>query len=150
MAWLGPALGIFGSALFSVVLLPASARGRARRPRQFAELGAPDGRHRPPAGRDRRPGHHQLPDLAGRDQRIPSLALPDESPSDVLDLARDPAFPGTRLVILVGGEHGRWPDVLDTDVPDADCFRELDLGDPVRPACPIRSRTSRAFEIVCP
>ena len=57
--------------------------------------------------------------------------------------------PGTRLVILVGGEHGRWPDVLDTDVPDADCFKELDLG-PGPAGVPDPLKDTRAFEIVCP
>ena len=81
--------------------------------------------------------------------RIPSLALPDEPPTDVLDLARQPAFAGTHLLIVLGGDHGRWPDVLDTSTPGAECFQELDLGPgPVGVEDPLED--VRAFEIVCP
>jgi hypothetical protein len=81
--------------------------------------------------------------------RIPTLALPDESPSDVLDLARQPEFAGTHLLVLLGGEHGRWPDVLATGAPDAECFRELDLGPGAAGAADPLADT-RVFEIACP
>ena len=74
-------------------------------------------------------------------QRIPALALPDESPTDVLDLAHDPAFAGTHLLVIVGEGHGRWPAVLDTATDGAACFRELDLGP--GPSGPTRSARGR-------
>jgi hypothetical protein len=81
--------------------------------------------------------------------RIAALALPDESPKDVLDLANDPAFPGTHLLIILGDEHGRWPAVLTTGAPGAECFRKLDLGPgPAGVTDPLAD--THAYEIVCP
>ena len=58
----------------------------------------------------------------------PALALPDEPPAAVLDLAA--AFPGTRFLVILGDEHGRWPAVL-TAEPTTDagrrCFQPVDL-----------------------
>src|SRR4029079_10742950 len=149
VAWLGPALGIFGSALFSYVLLSGFAGGARDTAAQLAELERRMAAIGHPLDATAGPVLTNYPIWLAEAARIPSLALPDESPSDVLDLARDPAFAGTRLLILVGGEHGRWPDVLDTDVPDAACFKELDLG-PGPAGVPDPLETTRAFEIVCP
>ena len=59
-------------------------------------------------------------------QRIPALALPDESPEDVLDLAR--AFPRTHLLVIVGRASDHWPGDLETHQPGSDCFTPIDLG----------------------
>jgi hypothetical protein len=61
-------------------------------------------------------------------QRIPSLALPDETPEDILDLAR--TFPGTRLMVLVSPEGKHWPGDLEAGLPGSACFRPVDLGPP--------------------
>ena len=142
VAWLGALLGIFGSA---AVLRRAAAvlrRGLAR-----------DGRALRGARRDGWPiAGHPLDATAGpvitnfpiwlaESQRIPALALPDEPPVDVLDLAHDPAFPGTHLLVVAGGSHGQWPAVLDTATEGADCFREIDLGAPAGRRTRSRSRT---------
>ena len=51
-------------------------------------------------------------------QRIPTLALPDEPPTDVLDLAaRSP----DALLVIMDKDHGDWPAVLDTDAPGTEC-----------------------------
>ena len=62
-------------------------------------------------------------------QRIPSLALPDEPPEDVLDLAR--TFPGTRLMVLISAEGKHWPDDLEAGLPGSECFQPVDLGPPI-------------------
>jgi hypothetical protein len=82
-------------------------------------------------------------------QRIPSLALPDEPPRDVLDLANDPRF-NAKLVVLLDADSTHWPHDLDAGVDGAACFRELDLGvDPSTAALdPLWG--VRAFEVVCP
>jgi hypothetical protein len=149
VAWLGPALGIFGSALFSAVLLTGFAAGAHDTAAQFAELDRRMAAAGHPLDASAGPVLTNFPIWLAETSRIPSLALPDESPSDVLDLARDPAFAGTHLLIVIGGDHGRWPDVLDTAAPDAGCFRELDLG-PGPAGGPDPLRDTRAFEIVCP
>ena len=149
IAWLGPALGIFGSALFSIVLLTGFASGARDTASQFAELERRMAAIGHPLDATAGPVLTNFPIWLAETSRIPALALPDESPSDVMDLARDPAFQGTRLVILVGGHQGRWPDLLDGALPDAACFRELNLGPgPAGSTDPLRD--TRVFEIVCP
>jgi hypothetical protein len=59
-------------------------------------------------------------------QRVASLALPNEPPSDVLDLASE--FPGTRYLILTSPEGGHWPADLENGSPGAECFVPVDLG----------------------
>ena len=80
---------------------------------------------------------------------VRALALPAEEPSDIVDLASDPGFAGTRLLIVIGDDHGGWPAVLDRPGPDVDCFHELALGPgPAGVADPLAN--VRAFEIACP
>ncbi len=55
--------------------------------------------------------------------RVPTLGLPDESPSSVLDLARH--FDAHLLVVT--DTHGIWPGVLTQGGPDAACFVPVDL-----------------------
>ncbi len=53
-------------------------------------------------------------------ERIPTLALPQESPAQVADLARH--FGVDYLVVSIGPSHGRWPAVLGEGGTDAACF----------------------------
>lgn len=52
--------------------------------------------------------------------RVPALALPDELPESVLDLAR--TFGATLLVLDSEPAHGSWPAVLGSDDAAARCF----------------------------
>lgn len=148
VAWLGPTLGIFGSLLFSAVLLPGFAGGSRETATKFEELGRRMAAIGHPLDASAGPVITNFPIWLAETSRIPALALPDEPPSDVLDLAHAPAFAGTHLLILIGGDHGRWPGILDTPTPGAECFRELDLG-PGPPGMTDPLATTRAFEIVC-
>lgn len=146
VAWLGPTLGVAGSLLFSAVLLPSFGAGSRETAAQYEELG----RRMAAVGRplDRRAGPviSNFPIWLAETQRIPALALPNESPSDVLDLAR--TF-DARLLVLVGGEHGQWPAVLSGGATDAECFRQVDLGPgPTGKADPLSG--TQLYEIVCP
>ena len=58
--------------------------------------------------------------------RVPTLALPDEPPADVLDLVA--AFPGARYLILSDPEGKHWPADLESGSPGSDCFTPIDLG----------------------
>ena len=75
--------------------------------------------------------------------RVPTLALPDESPESVLDLAR--TFGAKLLIVSTDTEHGRWPSVLDAGGPSAACFVPV-------PAATVPSGTGeiRAYRIACP
>jgi len=80
-------------------------------------------------------------------QRVDSLALPDEPPADVLDLARH--FPGTHLLVLIEPEGTHWPADLATGAPSADCFRRLDLGSHAGSG-PDPLADTTVYEIACP
>ena len=147
VAWLGPLLGIFGSLLFSVALLPSFGSGSSTTAEQYRQLAAAmDGIGHPLDGSSG-PVITNFPIWMAETQRIDALALPDEPPRDVLDLAS--TF-GARLVVLLDADSSHWPHDLDAGVDGASCFHELDLG-----AAPSRSTgdalgTARAFEVVCP
>jgi hypothetical protein len=78
--------------------------------------------------------------------RVPTLALPDESPADVLDLA---AHFGARWLIVTSTDHGRWPAVLDGPDPGAQCFQELPLPLPADPVAADALASVRVFRIGC-
>jgi len=147
VAWLGALLAVFASTLFSVALLPAfgggvdaTARTYAVLARQMAVLGAPlDGSA---------PVIHDFPIWLAETARVPSLALPDETPADVLDLATDPRF-GARWLIVAKADHGDWPAILDGSSPMADCFREVNLPVPEDPADADAIAGFRVFRIGC-
>ena len=81
-------------------------------------------------------------------ERVESLALPAETPADVLDLAA--AFPGTRLLVIVGEDHGDWPAVLDSGAPGTECYTPLDLGPAAPGVSPDPLEDVRVYVIGCP
>ena len=147
VAWLGPALGIFGSILFSVVLLPSFGSGSRETAQQFDELARRMAAAGAPLDRSAGPVITDFPIWLSDATGVDALALPDEPAADVLDLAR--AFPGTRYVVVMG-EHGRWPAAADGSDAAARCFRELDLGAASPGLDPDPLADTRAFEVVCP
>jgi hypothetical protein len=80
-------------------------------------------------------------------QRVPVLALPNEPPEDVLDLADH--FSGTRLLVLVGQGGSHWPADLETAQPGSDCFTPLDLGAYTGPGTDPLADTT-VYDIQCP
>ena len=116
VAWLGPLLGIFGSLLFSVVLLPTFGAGSRDDRGALRGAGRPDGRDRPPARRQRRPGHHQLPDLAGRDAADPGPGPPRRTADATSSTWRTIPLRRDTLVVLIDADSTHWPDDLDAGV----------------------------------
>ncbi|HYO44236.1 MAG TPA: hypothetical protein VES19_13650 [Candidatus Limnocylindrales bacterium] len=146
VAWTGAVLTVGGSALFAVALLPAVSSGSAGSAQTYAVLG----RELAAAGvpmDGSEPVIHDFPIWLAETQRIPALALPDETPADVLDLAD--TFGATWLV-MAEGDHGEWPEVLDAGAePDAACFREVELGVPADPAEARAIEDVRVWRIGC-
>jgi hypothetical protein len=147
VAWLGPLLGIFGSLLFSVALLPSFGAGSSGTADQYRQLAAAMSDIGHPLDGSSGPVITNFPIWMAETQRIDALALPDEPPRDVLDLAS--TF-GAKLVVLLDADSTHWPHDLDAGVDGSACFHELDLG-----AAPSRSPGDalagvRAFEVVCP
>jgi hypothetical protein len=147
VAWLGPTLGVFGALLFSVVLLPTFGGGSADTARLYDELGRRAAAAGRPLDSTAGPVISNFPIWLAETQRIPTLGLPNEPPSDVLDLAR--SFPGTRLMILVDAAGPHWPGDLANGSPGAECFRRVDLGPgPAGERDPLAA--TELYEIVCP
>ena len=76
-----------------------------------------------------------------------ALALPNESPASVADLA---THFGSRLLVMVGDEHGDWPAVLDEGGPGTECFHELAVPVPADPKRAEALDDVRVFEVACP
>ena len=147
VAWLGALLGVFGSLLFSVALLPTFGNGSAVTAERYRELAAVMADIGHPLDASAGPVITNFPIWLAETQRIPALALPDEPPRDVLDLAS--TFKA-RLVVMLDAESSHWPADIDRGADGAACFRELDLdAAPHRPTDGAL-RDVRAFEIVCP
>ncbi len=146
VAWLGALLAVGWSVLFSAVLLPSSATASADTARtytvlaqQLAAAGEPlDGSS---------PVVADFPIWTAEAERVPALALPNEPPSSVLDLARH--F-NARLLVLADGTRGDWPGVLADGSPAAACFHELALPAPASPGDAAAIRDVRVWRIACP
>lgn len=156
VAWLGAVAGVGASVAFSLLLLPGFAEGATDRQVQYATLASRMAAAGHPLDASAGPVITDFPIWLADTQRIPTLALPDESPASILSLARDPRFAGTHLLVVMDPEHGRWPAVLDGPDPDAACFREIPLAGSAAVAAPAPAPATdplagvRAFEIVCP
>ena len=148
VSWLGPLLGFTSSLLFTAALLPTFGAGSRAADQMYAILGARMAAAGVPMDASAGPVISNYPIWIAETAGVSALALPDEPPTAVLDLAA--AFPGTRLVVVTGDGHAHWPHDIDAGVDDAECFREVDLGAPANPATPDPIADTRVFEIVCP
>jgi hypothetical protein len=147
VAWLGAALGVFGSALFCLVFVPAYGADARQTEAQYAAID----RRMAAAGRALQAGGPVItnfPIWLSEATGARALALPAESPLDVLDLAA--SFEGTRTLIVIGDDHGEWPTILDGTVPGSDCFEEIELRPPAGEPDEAALQDVRAFAIVCP
>lgn len=126
VAWLATVLGVGGSLLFSVALLPSFGGGSRATATMYEELGTRLAAIGRPLDATAGPVLSNFPIWMAETHRVPSLALPDEPPEDVLDLVS--AFPGTRLLVLSSPEGDHWPQDLEAGLPGSECFTPLDLG----------------------
>jgi hypothetical protein len=124
VAWLGAALAIAASAVLTIGTIPAdgaagdnvAARYRAL-PNALAQAGVP-------LPTDGSPVITDFPIWLATQTGVNAIALPDEQPSDVLDLANH--F-GAKLLIVDQGNDGAWPAILDQEAPGSGCFRIVPL-----------------------
>lgn len=126
VAWLATVLGVGGSLLFSVALLPSFGGGSRATAAMYQELGTRLAAVDRPLDATAGPVISNFPIWMAEAHRVPSLALPDEPPEDVLDLVA--AFPGTRLLVLISPSGEHWPQDLQAGLPGSQCFTPLDLG----------------------
>ncbi len=147
VAWLGPALGVFGCMLFSVTLLPSYGVASVDIARLYQDLSSRMAAIGHPLDASAGPVITNFPIWMAETNRISALALPDEPPADVVDLAE--SFPGTHLLVLVNPEGKHWPADLAAGQPKAECFSRLDLG-PGPSDGPDPLAETLVYEIACP
>jgi hypothetical protein len=147
IAWLPTVLGLGASLLFSIALLPSFGAGSRGTATYYEELGKRMAAIGRPLDKTAGPVMSNFPIWIAETQRIPSLALPNEPPEDVLDLVRE--FPGARYLVLTSPEGSHWPADVQAGLPGSECFRPLDLGrwtgsgeDPLA--------ETTVYEIACP
>ncbi len=147
VSWVGVVGSAATSILFAAALLPSFGSGSRTTAATYEELGPRMAAAGHPVDAPGIRLMSNFPIWVAETQRIPTLALPDEPPSDVLDLAA--TFPVTRYLILTSPEGKHWPADLDAGLPGADCFTPLDLGGYVGDG-PDPLRTTTVYEIACP
>ncbi|MEK6719223.1 MAG: glycosyltransferase family 39 protein [Chloroflexota bacterium] len=157
VGWLGPAMAVFGGALFTVGLLTSFGTDARETADRFAAMnryltvsGATPGTDGPIIT--------DFPIWLADTTEANALALPNEPAADVLDLAR--AFRGTRLVVVFDGEPDErdpgpdplWPAAA-TQGPGSECFQPSPI-DPAPGTLTERERELlrdvRMFWIDCP
>ncbi|HEX7495946.1 MAG TPA: hypothetical protein VF349_04885 [Candidatus Limnocylindrales bacterium] len=147
VAWLGPAFAI--AAIFPLTVVSVSAISsqagdiRARYdalPAAMARAGVPLGDG---------PVITDFPIWLAESARIRTLALPDEPPDAVLDLARH--F-GAKLLIVQNDGLRQWPGILNGAAAAAECFKEVPLTDTNggKPVGDSPLAQTRVFRIDCP
>lgn len=145
VAWLAPTLTVSAAILFSVGILAYAAQARDTQRRYAALVPAMAA-----AGLTVDPSVPVITDFPiwyaeGTGGR--ALALPDEPPASILDLARH--F-GAHLLVMTDKDHGRWPAVIDAGGPDVGCFHEIILPVPSLTADAAALRDTRVFRVGCP
>jgi hypothetical protein len=147
VSWVGAVGSIAVSLMFSAVLLPSYGQGSRDTARHFEELGLRMAAIGRPLDRTAGPVISNFPIWMAETQRVSGLALPNEPPMDILDLAGH--FSGTRLLVLVGPGGSHWPADLESGQPGSECFTRLDLGTFAGPGPDPVADTS-VYDISCP
>ena len=95
----------------------------------------------------RTPGIADFPIWMAEGERVSSLALPNEPPSSVADLAKH--F-NAQLLVLASPDRGIWPATLASGDPAAACFHEVALAVPADPFDAAALKDVRVWQIACP
>jgi hypothetical protein len=148
VAWLGAALAVAVTVPLMVVSMRSLDREASRIQAAYAELPAAMARAGVPLS-DAGPVISDHPIWLTESAGVPALALPEESPEAVLDLAR--RFGATLLVVQTGGNR-EWPGILEGGSTAAQCFRPVPLTDysGESPADEAPLGQFHVFRIACP
>jgi hypothetical protein len=131
VAWLGPAFAIAGSLLFSAVILPTDGRGARDTGDRYAALAAAFAQPGSELDLAAEPGPviTDFPIWFAESTRHHALALPNEPPDSILDLARS-FDPPARFLVVDAANEGVWPAAIITGAPGSEYFIPLELPDP--------------------
>jgi len=147
VSWVGVVGSVAACLLFSVALLPSFGSGSKTTMARYDELGPRMAAAGHPVDEPGIRLMSNFPIWVAETLRVPTLALPDEPPRDVLDLAA--AFPGARYLILSDPEGKHWPADIEADLPGSECFTPIDLG-PYHGAGEDPLASTTVYQIQCP
>jgi hypothetical protein len=148
MSWLGPAFALAAIAPLCVVSVVTVSQGADEARARYEALPAAMGRAGVPLD-GKNPVITDNPIWLAESARIPTLALPEESPDAVLDLAG--RF-GARLLIVRDDTGREWPGILNGGGKAARCFEEVPLTE-ISGAAAVKGSplaSIHVFRIVCP
>jgi hypothetical protein len=130
IAWTGATLATVGALGFTTLILPTSDPAAAVAAR-FAVL--PTALEAAIPGSNAAPVITDTPIFLATKTDLSGLALPDESPASVLELARTY---GARALVLDADNEGGWPEALTGPGagPESSCFAPVDLAAGARAA----------------
>jgi len=128
VAWLGPAFAIAGCLLFSGVLLADDGRASRATAEKYEALAAAlvDPSFAAPLDAEPGPIITDFPIWLAEATRHHTIALPNEAPDSILDLAST-FDPPARLLVVDAANAGVWPAVIFSGGPRSECFVPLDL-----------------------
>jgi hypothetical protein len=128
VAWLGPAFAIAGCLLFSGVLLADDGRASRATAEKYEALAAAlvDPSFAAPLDAEPGPIITDFPIWLSEATRHHAIALPNEGPDSILDLAST-FDPPARLLVVDAANAGVWPAVIFSGAPRSECFVPLDL-----------------------
>jgi hypothetical protein len=147
VTWVGAVGSVAACLLFSVALLPSFGRGSETTMARYEELGPRMAEAGHPVDEPGIRLMSNFPIWVAESLRVPTLALPDEPPADVLDLVS--TVGGARYLVLSEPEGKHWPDDLQAGLPGSDCFTPLTLS-PYRGSGEDPLDTTTVYEIGCP
>jgi hypothetical protein len=147
VTWVGVVGGAAASILFSTALLPSFGSGSRDTAARYEQLGPRMAAAGHPVDEPGTIVMSNFPIWVAETERVPTLALPDEPPADVLDLVSE--FPDTRYLVLSDPEGKHWPADLQAGLPGSECFSPIDLG-PYAGAGPDPLAKTTVYEIGCP
>jgi hypothetical protein len=149
VAWLGPAFAIAGCLLFSAVLLVGDGRIARETGTRMTALAAAFAGPNAVVDLASEPGPviTDVPIWLAEATRHHAIALPNESPESILDLART-FDPPARLLVVDAANDGVWPAAILNGGPRSECFVPLELPDP--PDHPGILDSTLVFRIRCP
>jgi len=147
VAWLGPAFAIAGCLLFTVGILPTDGQSSRDTEARFAALPVALDAAGVPLDAEPGPVITDFPIWFAESARHHAIALPNESPESILDLARS-FDPPARLLVVNADNEGVWPAAILSGSPGSECFVPIELPD--SPAHPGALDDFLAFRIRCP
>jgi hypothetical protein len=148
VAWLGPALAISAGLLFTVVLLPGEGRAGRDTEATYAALPAALAAAGVPLEGLTGPVITDTPVWFAEETGYTAIALPDESPTSVLNLA---SHFGATLLVVQADNGGTWPAAAIVGrLPGSSCFTPLDLTANTSGATAPALKGTLAFRIGCP